>query len=73
MTIEQPTMPSSKSLRKLRRKLENEAYAKEARFWDGKIKSADRMHYNHPVDRNALGELAASWPSSRRRRKITLL
>jgi hypothetical protein len=69
MTTEQPTMPSNKALRKRRRRLENEAYAQDARFWNGKIKSADRMGYKHPADKKALGELKESWPGRRKRRK----
>lgn len=40
-----------------RRLVENEADAKDARFWIGKIKSADRMLYDRPADRNAFEEL----------------
>jgi hypothetical protein len=32
MTAEQPTMLSNKDFRKKRRRLENDAYAKDARF-----------------------------------------
>ena len=48
---------SRKAIRKLRRCMENDFYAKDARFWINKIKSADRMLYDRPVDRNALEEL----------------
>lgn len=43
--------------RKRRRFLENEFYAKDARHWVGKIKSADRMDYDQPIDRKAREEL----------------
>jgi hypothetical protein len=46
-----------KALRKLRRKAENDAHAKDARFWLN-IKSADRMGYKKPVDRQAAKELS---------------
>jgi hypothetical protein len=47
----------SRNPRKRKRFLENEAAAVEARFWIGKIKSADRLQYDRPVDRNAVQEL----------------
>lgn len=44
----------SENPRKLKRFLENEFYAKDARFWNGKIKSADRtLVHDQPVDRLA--------------------
>jgi hypothetical protein len=46
-----------RALRKLRRRAENDFYAKDARFWAGKIKSADRMQYDRPADRNSHEEL----------------
>lgn len=49
--------PTLKALRKLRRRAENEFCARDARFWIGKIKSADRMLYDRPADRNAFEEL----------------
>jgi hypothetical protein len=49
--------PSAKALRKLRRKTENEALAKVARFWK-KPGSAERLGHTRPVDRQAANELA---------------
>jgi hypothetical protein len=44
----------SENPRKLKRFLENEFYAVDARFWVDKIKSADRtMVHDQPVDRLA--------------------
>lgn len=39
-----------KAIRKMRRHFENEVYAEEARFWIGKIRSADRLGYKVPVN-----------------------
>lgn len=48
----------SENPRKLKRFLENEKYAVDARFWIGKIKSADRSElHTRPVNRNAVEEL----------------
>jgi hypothetical protein len=58
-----PTPPSSKALRKLKRRAENDAYAKEARFWE-KPKTALRLGYDRPVNRQAAKDLSA-----KRRRK----
>ena len=41
---------SIRAKRKLRRKAEVAAYAVEARFWIGKIKSADRILHDKPID-----------------------
>lgn len=49
--------PTRKALRKMRRRAENDFYAKDARFWVGKIKSADRMQYDRPINRGAVEEL----------------
>lgn len=49
-------MATKRALRKLRRRLESDAYAKEARFWR-KLKSADRLGYDKPVNRLAAREL----------------
>jgi hypothetical protein len=54
---------SPKAMRKLRRRVENDAYAKDARFWLN-LKSADRMGYKKPVNRQAAKEL-----SHKRRKK----
>lgn len=60
---EKYTLPCGKVIqistnpRKRRRFMENELAAKDARFWIDKIKSADRMLYDRPVDRNAFEEL----------------
>jgi len=48
---------SAKALRKLRRKVENEALAKIARFWR-KPGSAERIGSAQPVNRQAAKELA---------------
>jgi hypothetical protein len=48
---------SPRALRKQRRRQEAEAYAATARFWRN-IRSADRMLYNQPVDRQAAQELS---------------
>ena len=62
-----PTPPSPKALRKLRRRVENDAYAKEARFWE-KPKTALRMGYDKPIDRQASKELSHKKPRTRKRR-----
>lgn len=49
--------PTLKALRKMRRRAVNDFYAQDARFWVGKIKSADRMQYDQPVNRDAVEEL----------------
>jgi hypothetical protein len=54
-----------KALRKLRRRSENDAYAKEARFW-ANPKTALRMGYNKPVDRQAALELNQKRSRNRR-------
>lgn len=41
------------SPRKKRRIIENDAYAKDARYWRGKPKSADRLLYDKPVNKQA--------------------
>jgi hypothetical protein len=51
-----------RAARKLRRHLAADAAAKEARFWVGKIKSADRMAYTHPANRAAAKMLGSSRP-----------
>jgi hypothetical protein len=51
------TTLSPKALRKLRRRAENDTYAKDARFWMN-LKSADRMGYKNPVNRQASKELS---------------
>jgi hypothetical protein len=48
------TEPSIRSKKRLRRRLECEAYAKDARFWKNKIKSADRKFYDRPTDGQAV-------------------
>lgn len=46
--------PSRKTLRRRKRRAENDFYAQDARFWVDKIKSADRtMVHDQPVDRLA--------------------
>jgi hypothetical protein len=47
---------SAKALRKRRRKAESDAYAKDARFWRNQ-KSADRLGFTHPIDRQAAKEI----------------
>ena len=61
-----PAPPSPKALRKLRRRVENDAYAKEARFWE-KPKTALRMGYDKPIDRQAVKDLRARRPRKSRR------
>ena len=46
-----------KLARKKKRQTENNLYAKTARFWKGKIKSADRMFYDKPVNSAAVKEI----------------
>jgi hypothetical protein len=55
--------PTRRALRKLKRRAENEFFAQEARFWIDKIKSADRMLYDRPVDRNAIEEIFPKVPT----------
>jgi DNA-binding FadR family transcriptional regulator len=57
--------PSAKSLRKLRRRIENEAYAKDARFWRNP-RSAERIGYTRPIDRQAAKELSHKAGKKRR-------
>ena len=47
---------SQKSLRKLRRRAENDFYAQDARFWMKTTRSADIMLYARPVNRGAYEE-----------------
>jgi hypothetical protein len=54
MTDSPPLTP--KAIRKLRRRIENDVYAKEARFW-ANPKTAVRMGYDKPVNRQAAREL----------------
>jgi hypothetical protein len=42
-----------KALRRLKRHLEAEREAENARFWVGKVKSADRLLYTTPVNKAA--------------------
>lgn len=49
---------SRRALRKLKRRAENDFYAKDARFWNGKLKSADRMNYDKPINRQAVKDLS---------------
>jgi hypothetical protein len=51
------TTLSPKALRKLRRRAENNSYGKDARFWSN-FKSADRMGYKKPVNRQASKEIS---------------
>jgi hypothetical protein len=51
-----PVSPSPKALLKLRRRVENDAYAKEARFWE-KPKTALRMGHDKPINQQAAKEL----------------
>jgi hypothetical protein len=51
---------------KKQRRLESEQEASIARFWMGKIWTADRIGSNKPVNRQALKEL--SKPKKKRRR-----
>jgi len=43
---------TKRAKRKIRRRIENDAYAETARFWRNQ-RSADRMLYDKPVDRQA--------------------
>ena len=43
-------MLSKRALRKIRRKQENQFYERIARFWLGKIKSADRILYTEAIN-----------------------
>jgi hypothetical protein len=43
-------MTSPRAKRKIKRRIENDAYAKDAKAWIGKIKSADRLKYDRPVN-----------------------
>jgi hypothetical protein len=56
---------SAKGKRKLRRKAENEFYAKDARFWHNP-KSADRMGYDRPVNTQATRDLSNKVPKKKR-------
>lgn len=47
---------SKRAKRKKRRRIEAESYAKDARFWRNQ-KSADRLGYNRPVDKQASKDL----------------
>ena len=55
---------SAKALRKLRRKADNEALAKEARFWR-KEQSALQLGHNKPVNRQAAKDLSHKGPKKR--------
>jgi hypothetical protein len=48
---------TTKSMRKRRRRIENDAYAKGARFWRN-LKSADRLDYHRPVNKQAARNLS---------------
>lgn len=50
---------SEKAKRKLRRRAENDFYAQDARFWIGRIKSAERMGYDQAVNRGAREEVSS--------------
>jgi hypothetical protein len=49
---------SKRALRKQRRRVENDAYARAARFWL-RPKSADRMGYDKPINRQAAKDIAS--------------
>ena len=49
-------MTTTRASRKRQRRADNEALAKDARFWRG-LKSADRIHYSQPVNRQAAKDL----------------
>jgi len=53
-----PAPPSPKASRKMRRRVDNDAYAREARFWE-KPKTPLRMGYDKPVNRQAAKDLTA--------------
>jgi hypothetical protein len=44
---------SEKEIRRVKRRMEAEREAENARFWVGKVKSADRLLHTTPVNRAA--------------------
>jgi hypothetical protein len=58
----EPT-PTPRALRKLRRRAENDVYAKEIPFWSNP-KTALRMGYDKPINRQAVKELRPARPKS---------
>lgn len=53
--------PTRRQLRKLRRRLEADAFAIDARYWR-RLRSADRLGYHQPVNRQAARELSHRKP-----------
>jgi hypothetical protein len=63
-----------KNPRKLKRFLENEAYAKDARYWKGRVRTADRLDIvSSPVNRQALNQTNRRRPRQRRAKRPTLV
>ena len=63
--VQMPTNP-----RKLKRFLENEFYAKDARFWIGRVKSADRTGSLRPINRQAAAHLNVVRGHNRRKAMV---